>query len=32
MPDIFEGTSPGGMEFGAERFVFGVHGWDRMDA
>jgi L-arabinokinase len=27
MPDIFEGTSPGAMEFGARRFVFGASGW-----
>lgn len=27
MPDVFEGTSPGAFEFGAERFVFGPHGW-----
>ena len=27
MPDIFEGTSPGAMEFGARRFVFGATGW-----
>ncbi|HET9371437.1 MAG TPA: hypothetical protein VFO19_14355 [Vicinamibacterales bacterium] len=27
MPDIFEGTSPGAMEFGARRFVFGAAGW-----
>ena len=27
MPDIFEGTSPGAMEFGARRFVFGPDGW-----
>jgi galactokinase len=30
MPDIFEGTSPGGMEFGAQRFVFDANGWNRM--
>ena len=24
MPDIFEGTSPGAMEFGARRYVFGA--------
>jgi galactokinase len=29
LPDIFEGTSPGGMEFGAQRFVFGANGWRR---
>jgi galactokinase len=27
MPDIFEGTSPGALEFGARRYVFGAHGW-----
>jgi L-arabinokinase len=27
MPDIFEGTSPGAMEFGARRYVFGAAGW-----
>ncbi|HLP76312.1 MAG TPA: hypothetical protein VK327_05275 [Candidatus Paceibacterota bacterium] len=27
MPDIFEGTSPGAMEFGARRYQFGAHGW-----
>ena len=30
MPDIFEGTSPGAMEFGARRFVFGATGWNRI--
>jgi L-arabinokinase len=30
MPDIFEGTSPGAMEFGARRFVFGASGWSRV--
>lgn len=29
MPDIFEGTSPGAMEFGARRYVFGATGWTR---
>ena len=29
LPDIFEGTSQGGMEFGARRFVFGANGWRR---
>jgi L-arabinokinase len=29
MPDVFEGTSPGAMEFGALRYVFGSHGWQR---
>jgi L-arabinokinase len=27
MPDIFEGTSPGAMEFGARRYLFGASGW-----
>ena len=27
MPDIFEGTSPGAIEFGARRFIFGANGW-----
>jgi len=27
MPDIFQGSSPGAMEFGARRFVFGAQGW-----
>jgi galactokinase len=27
MPDIFEGTSPGAMEFGARRYAFGANGW-----
>jgi L-arabinokinase len=29
LPDIFEGTSPGAIEFGAQRFTFGAHGWKR---
>ncbi len=29
MPDIFEGTSPGAIEFGARRYVFGSGGWQR---
>jgi galactokinase len=29
MPDIFEGTSPGATEFGANRYVFGASGWRR---
>lgn len=29
MPDIFEGTSPGAMEFGARRYLFGATGWTR---
>lgn len=32
MPDIFEGTSPGALEFGARRYVFGAHGWQRREA
>jgi L-arabinokinase len=27
MPDIFEGTSPGALEFGARRYAFGARGW-----
>ena len=27
MPDIFEGTSPGAMEFGARRYSFSAAGW-----
>lgn len=27
MPDIFEGTSPGAMEFGARRYTFNANGW-----
>src|ERR1700690_1154424 len=26
-PDIFEGTSPGAIEFGARRYSFGANGW-----
>ena len=29
MPDIFEGTSPGAIEFGARRYPFGASGWQR---
>ena len=29
MPDIFEGTSPGAMEFGVRRYNFGAAGWKR---
>jgi len=29
MPDIFEGTSPGALEFGARRYIFGAQGWQR---
>ena len=28
MPDIFLGTSPGAMEFGARRYRFGANGWE----
>ncbi len=31
MPDIFEGTSPGAIEFGARRYAFGAKGWQRFD-
>jgi galactokinase len=31
MPDIFEGTSPGALQFGARRYVFGAHGWQRQE-
>jgi len=27
MPDIFEGTSPGAIEFGAKRYAFGAERW-----
>ncbi len=27
MPDIFEGSSPGALEFGARRYAFGANGW-----
>jgi galactokinase len=30
MPDLFEGTSPGALEFGARRYHFGPTGWQRM--
>ena len=32
MPDIFEGTSPGAMEFGALRYIFGASGWQKRKA
>ena len=32
MPDIFEGTSPGAMEFGARRYRFGANGWEGIKA
>lgn len=28
-PDIFEGTSPGAVEFGARRYAFGAKGWQQ---
>ena len=28
MPDLFEGTSPGAMEFGARRYRFSASGWE----
>ncbi len=31
MPDIFEGTSPGAIEFGARRYAFGAKGWQRFE-
>jgi galactokinase len=31
VPDIFEGTSPGAIEFGAKRYAFGPSGWKRFD-
>jgi L-arabinokinase len=31
MPDIFTGTSPGAMEFGAQRYRFGAGGWLRLE-
>jgi L-arabinokinase len=31
MPDIFDGMSPGAIEFGARRFLFGASGWRRFD-
>jgi len=29
MPDIFEGTSPGAIEFGTRRYQFGANGWQK---
>jgi L-arabinokinase len=29
MPDVFEGTSPGAIEFGARGYQFGAGGWQR---
>jgi L-arabinokinase len=31
MPDIFEGTSPGAIEFGARCYAFGASGWQRRE-
>ena len=31
MPDIFEGTSPGAVQFGARRYAFGAMGWQRFN-
>jgi L-arabinokinase len=31
MPDIFEGMSPGAIEFGAKRYAFGANGWKRFN-
>lgn len=31
MPDIFEDTSPGAIEFGARRYIFGAQGWQRFE-
>jgi galactokinase len=31
MPDIFECTSPGAIEFGARRYQFGATGWKRFE-
>ncbi|HUL74165.1 MAG TPA: hypothetical protein VLT86_13745 [Vicinamibacterales bacterium] len=30
LPEIFEGTSPGAIEFGARRYRFGAAGWQRL--
>jgi L-arabinokinase len=32
VPDIFEGTSPGAVEFGARRYLFGAGGWRKLGA
>ena len=29
LPEVFEGTSPGAVEFGARRYAFGATGWQR---
>ena len=31
LPDIFEGSSPGAIEFGARRYAFGAKGWQRFE-
>lgn len=31
MPDIFEGMSPGAIQFGAKRYAFAATGWQRFD-
>ena len=31
LPDIFAGTSPGAIEFGAKLYTFGANGWRRSD-
>ena len=31
IPDVFEGTSPGAIEFGARSFQFGAAGWKRLE-
>jgi L-arabinokinase len=31
LPDVFEGTSPGAMQFGARRYAFGALGWKRFE-
>jgi L-arabinokinase len=31
VPDVFEGTSPGAVEFGARRYTFGASGWRRRE-
>jgi L-arabinokinase len=32
MPDVFDGTSPGAVEFGARRYLFGATGWQKNSA
>jgi L-arabinokinase len=32
MPDIFDGMSPGAIEFGARRYLFGAHGWRAVES